>query len=69
MFEECAPPIPVARLLGRIGFGDSIGSVEADVSNDIQEITFLGGCLMCNDAAICDVRIWLKCFVSVWYDP
>ena len=46
MFEECAPAIPVARLLGKSGFGDAAGCVEADDSDDIQEITFLGGCLM-----------------------
>ena len=68
MFEECAPPIPVSRLLGRSGFGDAVGSVEAAVSNDIQEIILLGGCLMWDNAAVCCGRIWLKCFVSVWSD-
>ena len=66
MFEECAPHIPVARLLGRSGFGDAVGSVEASASNDIQETTFLGGCLMWNAAAVCCGRIWLNFFVSVW---
>ena len=46
VFEECAPPTLVARLFGRSGFDDAIGSVDAASSNDIQEITFLGGCLM-----------------------
>ena len=59
MFEECAPPIPVARLLGCIRFGDAVGSVEAAARNYIQEITFLGGCLMWNDAAVCGGSIWL----------
>ena len=68
MLEECTPSIPVARLLGRIGFGDAIGSVEAAASDDIQEITFLGIYLMWNNAAVCCGRIWLKCFVSVWSD-
>ena len=57
--DEYSPPFPVARLVGRSGFGDSIGCVEAAASNDIQEIVFLGGCLMCNDAAVCGDRIWL----------
>ena len=57
MFEECAPSIPVARLLGCSGFGDSVGSVEAAASDDIQEITFLGDFLMWNNAAVYCGRI------------
>ena len=68
MLEECSPPIPFSRLLGCSGFGDAVGSFEAAVSNDIQEITFLGSCLMWNDAAVCCGRIWLNFFVSVWSD-
>ena len=68
MYEDCAPPIPVARLLGRSGFGYAVGCVENAASNDIQEITFLGGCLMRNDATVYGGRIQLKCFVSVWSD-
>ena len=68
MFEECAPPIPVSRLPGCSGFDDAVGSVKSAASNDIQEITFLGGCLMWNDAAVYGARIWLKSFVSVWSD-
>ena len=49
-------------MLGRSGFVDDVGSVEAVVGNDVQEITFLGGCLMCNDAAVCGGRIRLKLF-------
>ena len=55
-------------MIGCSGFGDAIGSVEADASDDIHEITFLGGCLMWKDAAVCGGRIWLKHFVSVWYE-
>ena len=66
--DECAPPFSVARLLGRSGFGDAVGSVEAVAIDDIQEITFLGRCLMCNDAAVCCGKIWLKMFVRVWSD-
>ena len=68
MMEEFSPPIPVARLFGCSGFGDAVGSVEAVASNDIQEITFLGSCLMWNNAAVCCGRIWLNFFVSVWSD-
>ena len=68
MFEECDPHIPVSRMLGCSGFGDAVGSVEAAASNDIQDITFLGSCLMWNNAAVCCGRIWLKSFVSVWSD-
>ena len=68
MFEEYSPPFPVARLLGRSGFGDAAGSVEADASDDILEITFLGSCLMWNNAAVCCGKILSKMFVRVWSD-
>ena len=68
MLEECAPPFPVARLLGRCGFGNAVGSVKAAASDGIQEITFLGSCLMWNNAAVCCDKIWLKMFVRVWSD-
>ena len=68
MFEECAPPTPVARLIGHSVFGDAVECVHAAAIDYIQEITFMGGCLMWNDAAVCDGRIWLEIFVSVWYD-
>ena len=60
MFEKCAPPIPVAVLIGRSGFGNAVGSVEAAARDDNQEITFLGICLICNNAAVCCGRIWFK---------
>ena len=66
MFEECYPPFPVARLLGRSGYGYAVGSVEAAASDDIQEITFLGSCLMWNNVAVSCGKIWLKMFVRVW---
>ena len=66
MFEECAPPIPVAILLGCSGFGNAVGSINTGASDDIEEITFLGGCLMCNNSAVFGGRLWLKHFVSVW---
>ena len=68
MLEECASPLTVARLLGCSGFGYAVGSVEAVASNDIQDITFLGSCLMWNNAAVYCGRIWLKIFVGVWSD-
>ena len=46
MFEECDPPIPVYRLLGLSGVGDSVESVKTAASDDIQEKMFLDGCLM-----------------------
>ena len=68
MLEECAPPFPVTRLLGRSGFGNDVGIIEATASDDIQEITFLGSCLMWNNAAVFCGMIWLKMFVRVWSD-
>ena len=66
MLEECAPHISFSRLLGRSGFGDAVGIVKAIARDDTQEITFLGSCLMWNDAAFCCDKIWLKMFVRVW---
>ena len=52
MFEECSPPLPVARLLDCSGFGDAVGSSEAAASDDIQEKMLLDGCLMWHYAAV-----------------
>ena len=68
MFGECAPPIPLPRMLGLSGFGDAVGYVEAEASDNINKIMFLCSCLMWNDAAVCGGRIWLNFFVSVWSD-
>ena len=68
MLEECAPPIPVARLLGRSGFGNDVGYVEDDASNDIQEIISLGGCLVWKDSAVYGGRVRLKYFMRFWLD-
>ena len=68
MFEECSPPFPVARLLGCSGFGDAVGSADAAGSDDIQDITFMGSCLMRNNAAVCCGKIWSKMFVRVLSD-
>ena len=59
MFEECSPLIPFAILLGCSGFGDASGSVDAAASNDIQEITFTGVCLMLKYAAVSCGKSWL----------
>ena len=67
-FQRNVPHLSQFRLLGYSGFVDAIGSVEAAASDYIQEITFLGSCLMCNDAAVCCGRIWLNFFVRVWSD-
>ena len=68
MLEECLPHFPVSRLIGCSGIGDAVGSVKAVASDDIQEITFMGGYLMWNNSAVCGGRIWLDFFVSVWSD-
>ena len=60
--EECAPSFPVSRLLGRSGFGNSFGCVKYDASDNIQEIIFLGGGLIWNDAAVCGGRMELIFF-------
>ena len=40
-------------MLGYSGIGDSFGFVKDSASENIQEITFLGGGLSCNDSAVC----------------
>ena len=44
-------------LIGRRGFGDAVGCVEAAASDDIQEIMSLGGCLMWNNIAVFGGRV------------
>ena len=57
--KKFAPSIPVTRLLGRSGFGNAVGCVEADTSDDTQEITSLGGCLTWNNAYVSCGRVML----------
>ena len=63
--EKFAPYIPVTRLLGRSGFGNAVGCVEADASEDTLEKTNLGNCLMWNDATVCGGRVRLKIVLRV----
>ena len=57
MCEKRTPSIPVTRLLGRSGFVGAIGCAEDVASDDTHEITSLGGCLICNYAAVCGGRV------------
>ena len=68
MCDKCATYIPVIILIVDSGFGDAVGCVESDISDDTQKITSLGGCLMLNDAAVCGGRVRLNIFVMVWSD-
>ena len=68
MCEDFSPPIPVARLLSCIGFGDAVGCVGDAAINDIQEITSLGGYLRQKNVAVCGGRVRLNFFVRVWLD-
>ena len=52
MFEECAPRIPVSRLLSRSGVGGAVESVKTAASDDIQEKMLLDGCLMWHYSAV-----------------
>ena len=63
MCEECAPSVPVSRLIGCSGFGFSFGRVNNAASNNIQEVISLGRGLMWNDAAVCGARMYLNIFV------
>ena len=55
--------MPVARLLGHSGFGDSFGRVEDSISKDTQEIISLGIGLMWNDTTVCGVIMGLEFLV------
>ena len=43
MCDKCATYIPVIILIVDSGFGDAVGCVEYDISDDTQKITSLGG--------------------------
>ena len=60
--EMFSPSVSVTRLLGRSKIGDAVGCVQAAASEDTQEITYLGGCLMWNYSAVCGCRVRLKIF-------
>ena len=60
MCEKFAPSIPVNRLLGRSIFGDVVRCVKVDASEDTQETTSMGGCLMWNNATVYGGRVRLK---------
>ena len=63
MCKECVPSVPVDRLLGRSGFGNSFGSVKDDASYNIQDIISLGSGLMWSDADVCGGRMGLKILI------
>ena len=63
MCEECAPSMPVARLLGRSGFGDFFGRFDDTASDNIQEVISLGSSLTWNYSAVCVGRMSLNMFV------
>ena len=63
MCEECAPSVPVSRLICRSGFGDSFGRVNYAASDNTQEVISLGGVLTWNDAAVCGGRMDLNIVV------
>ena len=45
--------VPVARLIGRSGFGDSFGYFEDTDSDNIQEVISMGRGWIFHDAAVC----------------
>ena len=67
--EKFATSILVTRLIGRSGFGDTVGCVKAASIDYTQEITSLGVCLMWNNAVVCGGKVRLKYFCEglVWY--
>ena len=66
--EECEPSFTVSRLLGISIFGNSLGHDKDAASENIQEIIYLGGILMWNDAAFWGDRMEFKLIVRDWYD-
>ena len=57
MCEEYSPYFLVARLISCSGFGDSFDCVKDSSSKNIQEIIFLVGVLIRNDAVISGGRM------------
>ena len=68
--KECAPSVPVSRLIGHSVFGYCFGSVNDATCDNIHEEISLGRSLMCNDAAVFGGRMDLNMFVrdlSEWW--
>ena len=57
--NECEISLPHNRMLGHSEFDDSFGRVDDASSEITQEIIFLGGILMWNDASVCGGRMEL----------
>ena len=68
MCEEFAPSFLVTIMLGRSAFGNCFGHIEDAASDNIQDIIFLGGGLMLNDADLFGGRTKLKILARDWYD-
>ena len=73
MCEESEQSLPVARLLGSSGFGDSFCGIDNAASDNINEVISLGIILMYNNAAICGGRIDMQSVVrylsELWKYP
>ena len=63
MCKECAPYVPYSILLGRNGFEYYFGRVNATASSNIHALIYLVSGLMCNDAAVCNGRMYLEIVV------
>ena len=61
--DECAPYVPVSRMLGRTVFVYPFGIVEDAAGKNIQDIVVLGGGVVWNDAAVFGGRMELKILV------
>ena len=68
--EECALYVPISRLIGRSGFGYYLGHVDGAISNNNQEIIYLGSGLRWNNADVCggrkDFKIVMR-YLSDWW--
>ena len=67
MCDKCAQSISVNRLLGFSVFGDAVGCVKADASENTCEIRSLGGFLMWNNSSVSGGRVRLNIFVRISY--
>ena len=61
--KECAPSVPVSRLLGCSGFFDPFGCAEDSASNNIQEIISLDSGLIYNYSPLFGGRMGFKILV------
>ena len=63
MYDECAPSLPVSRLIYCSGLGDSFSHVNNAASDNIHEVLSMDSVLICNDTDVYGGGLDLNIFV------